>query len=255
MAIGRGELLDDLGSFLADLKPTHQARAADLTEAYLAVSRVLIGPYGSIVTTARRSAASGALARRPGVAVATNLGQAVDQVLGQKVGATAPLVCRRSLPVRTEQHPASIPTWAAGRATSRSYGPFTDEIGRPFWIDVFPIATGVPLLRGAGASPFLVVPGTIGTGPVTTLSLGSGSLWIASQQLVSTAPAGGYTGLRIKSGTLTFSSAVAQTAKGIIVPPAITATLILRLDPPTPTAGTGPGGPMRGLLARHSRPH
>lgn len=58
----------------------------------------------------------------------------------------------------------------------------------------------------------------------TSFNLPAGSVWIASQQLTATAPAGGYTRLKIKSGALTFSQSLASTATEIVVPAAVTFT-------------------------------
>ncbi len=157
------------------------------------------------------------------------------------------LVYRRELPVLTTQDPSSMPTWAAGRAIERTLGPFHDPFGRFIWIDIFSVVRQVVFVRSKGGVPFLTLPlvdsifsktSFSGTG----LNLGPGSVWFASKQLALNAPVNGYTGLRIKGGTLTFSQVMSAVGSEVIVPPGVTCTLKLKLDPPaTPDGSIGPG--------------
>src|SRR5205823_3961329 len=109
------------------------------------------------------------------------------------------------------------------------------------WIDLFQIVTQTRLVRSHGAAPFLTVPlhGLAISGDHSTLP--AGSVWIASQQIAAGAPAGSYTGLRIKGGTLTFSHSLHVVDGEIVVPAAVSCTLELKLDPGTAPSGTGAG--------------
>jgi len=135
----------------------------------------------------------------------------------------------------------SLPDFTSGRAVSRTLGPFRDSFGRPVWIDLFNITRQFQLVRSPGAAPFLTVPihGLVATG--THFNLQAGSVWFASQQLAPTAPAGGYTGLKIKSGTLTFSHPVTSSGTEIVVPAGVTCTLSAQLVSGTAATGSGPG--------------
>jgi hypothetical protein len=244
MATDRDTLLAGIGGLLGDLKPSAPAVAADLTAAYLAAGRVLAGPHASTATMAAGSAATAALAvgRTNEPAIAAALGHAADQVLAERRSLPAPLVWRRSVPVRTARNAASLPAWAAGRAIGQSYGPFADELGRPVWLDLFPIVPGLRVTRAAGASPFLILPAGGAVGSMTKLTLGPGSVWIAARELADAAPAHGYTGLRVRRATLSFSKSVNRTASEIVVPAGTSARLTLQLDPPVPASGAGLGG-------------
>ena len=58
-------------------------------------------------------------------------------------------------------------------------------------------------------------------------------------------PASGFVGLRIKSGTVHFSTPVPLGVSPIVVPSAATVTLTLTLDHATATTGSGPGADAR----------
>jgi len=151
------------------------------------------------------------------------------------------LVARRDLPLAATGLETLSPDWTAGRAIDKTLGPFSDALGRPIWIDLFNIVSQFRLVRSPGASPFLTLPikGLVVRGDKFTLP--AGSIWIASQQLAPSAPAGGYTGLLIKGGTLAFSQPLVPSGNEIVVPPGVTCTLALKLDPGVAPTGTGPG--------------
>jgi hypothetical protein len=166
---------------------------------------------------------------------------AVNSVIAQPPGAPEFLVARREIPVSVTGLQNITPDWASGRAIDSSIGPFVDAVGRPVWIDLFQIVMQTRLARSPGAAPFLTLPlqGLAISGDQFTVP--AGSVWIASQQIAASAPAGGYTGLLIKSGTLTFSQSLTVSGNEIVVPAAVTCTLALELDPGTVHAGSGAG--------------
>jgi hypothetical protein len=80
------------------------------------------------------------------------------------------------------------------------------------------------------------------TCPAPNHVLGVGHSWRAeSQQLTPSSPAGGYTGLKFKSGTLTFSHAVASSGNEIVVPAGAKCTLWLELPEAAAAGGSGAG--------------
>src|SRR5262249_36476479 len=122
-------------------------------------------------------------------------------------------------------------------------GPFRNKLGRRIWIDLIPIIqNNFKLVRAAGGPPFLILPIQALIPIGAQFGLGAGSVWFASAQLASAAPSGGYTGLRIQSGTVFFSQPVQPSASlEIIVPLDVSCTISLQLDSGTAPAGSGPG--------------
>src|SRR5581483_333301 len=184
----------------------------------------------AVITGAARFAESSARAQ-----------QIVTSILANPPSGQQMLVKRRTFPVPSASISAGLPDFSAGRAADRTLGPFRDSLGRPVWIDIFLFTEQFRLVRSPGAAPFATVPirGLIASGD--HFNLPAGSVWIASQQLTPTAPAGGYTGLEIKGGTLTFSQSLTSSANEIVIPPAVTCTLVLQLEEGTAAAGSGPG--------------
>ena len=76
------------------------------------------------------------------------------------------------------------------------------------WFDVFRPIRQVSIVRAPQTAPFLLVPlrGFL-IGASTDYILPAGSIWILSRVLTPSAPAGAYSGLRIKGGRLRLSSA------------------------------------------------
>jgi len=178
-----------------------------------------------------------------------------------KAGAApAPRVHVRTLPASTPLHPKAAAPWASGLSPADTLGPFLDRLNQPTWIDVFPVVRNVRFERTAGAAPFLVLPLDVIVGfqallglhrpPPTEFRLSAGSIWIQSQQLAAAAPAGAYTGLKIKGGTLNASAPLTIGANDtIVVPSTVTLTINLTLDPPAAPTGVGPGGDARASAA------
>jgi hypothetical protein len=137
------------------------------------------------------------------------------------------------------------PDALAGQTADFTLGPFADPVGRPVWIDLFRIVRQVHLVRVAGGTPFLSVPVQGLLISSTSLRLGAGSVWIASQSLAASAPAGGFTGLLIRGGTLRFSSPLPHSGLEIVVPASVTCRLELDLNPGNASAGSGPGDDAR----------
>ena len=249
MDINQEMLVSHLAVLTGDLQPTEQTTSEDLDLARTVLAKALAGKQAEPL--ARQELMERLAGTGPGSTqqhIPANLAAIAKQTMVESTGEQPEyLVYRRELPVLTAQEQASLPLWADGRAIDRSLGPFKDALGRPTWIDIFHIVRQVTLVRYVGGVPFLSLPiqGLAFTG--TTFPLGHGSLWFASQLLASSAPAGGYTGIRIKGGTLTTSQAISFTGTEVIVPPAVTCTLHIQLDPPVAPGGAAslPGADAR----------
>jgi len=168
-------------------------------------------------------------------------GGAGEAAAGQ-AGQAVPLVFRRGLPAPGIANPALTPAPTAGMS-SRSIGPFADELGAWYWFDIVPPVSATAISRSPGAAPFLVLPLAVGVGPVpATLEVGAGSLWIAAQLLAPGAPADSYTGIAISGGTLTFSDPPSLGTDGLEVANGTTLTLTVSPQSPSgPVGGAEPG--------------
>lgn len=231
-------LLDRLTTLTGDLRPLPGAPPDTLQRALIAVARAVTVDQPESVTrvTAVQPDPRAIPAERR-----ARLEAALDSVIARPPAAPEYLVSRRDVPVPVTGLPSISPDWASGRAIDSTIGPFVDAAGRPVWIDLFQIVTQTRLVRSPGAAPFLTVPlpGLTISGDHFTLP--AGSVWVASQQIAAGAPAGGYTGLLIKGGTLTFSQSLTASGNEIVVPAAVTCTLAFELNPGTVPSGSGAG--------------
>jgi len=247
MAEEKAELLNQVTALIGDLRILPGAPSAQLEHARIAVAQAMaIGQKESITRekTVTPVIGSHALSTEH----LASFESIIDSVTSQPPPTPEFLVARREVPIPFTGLPNITPDWASGRAIHSSIGPFMDAVGRLIWIDLFQIVTQTRLVRSTGGVPFLSLPikGLL-TIKSDHFTLPAGSVWIASQQIASAAPAGGYTGLRIKGGTLTFSHSVNVAGNEIVVPAGITCTLALKLDPGAVPTGTGAGDD-----ARHS---
>ena len=123
-------------------------------------------------------------------------------------------VFMRESPVRDVNALRSTPSWASGAAVDRTFGPFLNVDGRRVWFDFFKVEKLVALYNNAGSFPALLFNVTVSKlwSQENTALLASAqqeynltadsSIWILSTLLAANAPAGKYTGLTIKSGTI-----------------------------------------------------
>ncbi len=123
----------------------------------------------------------------------------------------------REVPVSSTQIHASRPLWAAGAAVEHSVGPFTNADGRLYWFDFFRIEKLVALYVQGNPQPALLFKVRTGfqfmdarlplaADLTTAYRLNAGSIWINSQLLAQNAPVGHFTGLTIKSGTISLNA-------------------------------------------------
>jgi hypothetical protein len=236
MAQKISNLSQQLWSLTADLRPTAEGTQGDLHRARVAIASALASNETSV---APRSAP--AVSQTP-----VEPTQALQELLNSAISESSPelfenadfVVARREVPLAIAGLSSLAPSAVAGQAIDLTFGPFLDQLGRPVWIDLYRIVRQVRLVRVVGGAPFLVLPigGLLGT--KSGYKLGSGSVWIASQQLAIAAPASGYTGILIEGGSVKFSSPLPHSGLEIIVPPTVTCTLALDLNGGAAPAGT-----------------
>jgi hypothetical protein len=234
------DVLDSVIALTGDLRPSPDTPHAALEQARVAVAHAIVaGQTESVVRAARTGTPSDRVTVSADERL--KLQSIVNSAMAARHAAVDYMVARRELPTAAVGGDMIAPDWTAGRAIDSSIGPFLDSMGRPIWIDLFRIVRQTGLVRSPGSAPFLTVPirGPVASGDRFTLP--AGSVWIAAQQLAAGAPLGGYTGLLIKGGRLTFSHSLTVSGDEIVVPPPVTCTLALELDPGTAPAGTGAG--------------
>ena len=207
---------------IANLTPAAGASASILDDLYRAVA------------VAQVTGQQAALSTRPLIANPPPPGpeqvQAIN-LLTSQIGASQPAaqtVVQRDFTTRLSPDPRVAATPGAGQAASRTIGPFLDAFGRPVLIDVFTTVTLIGIARAAGAAPFLFIESPPPSGQQSKLTLGPGSVWIAAPLLANGVPAGGFVGLRIKSGSVDFGAPVPLGVSPIVVPAAASLTLCRR---------------------------
>jgi hypothetical protein len=167
----------------------------------------------------------------------------------------------REVPVRNPLLHASVPQWAGGAALDHTIGPFANKDGRQFWFDFYRIEKLVALYVQGNPNPVLLfnvrtrlTVTDLNLPPVTDLlplyHLPSGSIWINSELLASNAPAGTYTGLTIKGGSIALSAAPQLVNGKITLQPNTVVTVQLQLQQPA-AQGADPSSPY-GIDARNT---
>ena len=150
-------------------------------------------------------------------------------------------IFRREVPVKTSQYTGSVPKWAAGQMVDHTLGPFTDKFGKLFWFDFYRRVHHVTVARGSDLFLQIPIKGFLSAHPHYHLS--AGSVWVRSQLISASAPAGAFTGLKIKSGDIYFKQPVTISGGAIIIAGSDDCELLLDLDQPvdTPAIGTSTG--------------
>jgi len=127
-------------------------------------------------------------------------------------------ISKRSLPIFSSAEPESVPLWGSGRKIDKSLGPFIDSDGRLVWFDIFMPVQQVSVVRSPSLKPFLLLPlrGFI-IGSATSYKIPAGSIWMQSSLFTPDAPAGGFSGIRIKSGTMQLSVAPSVSGNTLVL--------------------------------------
>src|SRR5262249_10912924 len=145
----------------------------------------------------------------------------------------------RQLPAMTSRLRGAVSPSTMGLAAETSIGPLTTAHGLPVWIDAFRVVRQVRFVRAPGAAPIFTLPlrqlGIAGNSkkakPPVQLDLGTGSIWFATS-LFAAAPLGLYTGIKIKGGTIRFSSPPDLSNDEVVLAVAVSCEIELELDPP-----------------------
>lgn len=149
----------------------------------------------------------------------------------------------REVPVRSTQLQGSVPAWAGGAAVEKTIGPFLNKDGRRFWFDFYKIEKLVALYIQGRPNPVLLFNVSLFrrfidrnlpliTDLLHSYRLVPGSIWINSEIFASNAPAGYYTGLKIKGGEITLSSPPSLVNNKLTIAGTTTVTVRLELDQP-----------------------
>jgi hypothetical protein len=235
------ELADKLASLTATLRPERAASAGDLRTIRDLLAHQLVreeAEPGEGIEASMEAALSEAglvdldeLAHRE-FDEAAELALAAHEA-EEGAPSEAGRVYRRNVPFLTSTHVGSVPSWAAGRRIDATLGPFLDRHGRPIWFDIYFPVKQISVVRSTSPQPILQLPlaGFLVTS-ATKYKVPAGSVWILSKLLAPAAPAGGYSGLRIKGGTLSLSSPPAISGGKLVIGPGVTMKLELELDPP-----------------------
>lgn len=170
----------------------------------------------------------------------------------------------RDVPVRTSQISGSVPLWANGAAVDETLGPFLNKDGRQIWFDFFKITRLVALYVEGHSDPAILFTVSLSrrfindnlplvTEVLPQYHLLTDSVWINSALLASNAPAGHYTGLKIKSGDITLSAPPQISNGKLTISATTTATVTLHLDQST-ISDADPASPY-GIDARNAILH
>ncbi len=238
MAQEISDLSKQIWSLTADLQPSKIILSNELHKARVTIASAL-SSEGSLILPSISS-----VSKRYVELTYTDkqkLDEAINQSSGELLENAAYMITRREMPHVLSGHKSLAPDAVAGQAIDMSLGPFVNQLGRPVWIDFYKIIRQFKLVRAVGGTPFLTIPVESQLGGDDIYKLASGSVWIALQQLASNAPASGYTGLRIRGGSLKFSRPLRNFGLEIVVPSTVTCTLTLELNAGLPPEGVGAG--------------
>jgi hypothetical protein len=150
-------------------------------------------------------------------------------------------IVRRSAPATVSAF--ALPAdWTAGLKPARTFGPFVDKAGRPWWFDVFTFSSPLEVQRAGAGVDFLILPmGVTASGILNQYQIPPGTVWIGSSQITPSAPPNTFVGIRIKSGQLIVAG-LGGLANPLIIAPNEIVTLIIVPDPASqPGPASGPG--------------
>ena len=140
-------------------------------------------------------------------------------------------------------NPSGLPAAVRGMQVQQTLGPFTDVSGASHFVDLFTIIRQASVAFGSATGVFGTFPVITGIiEPNNVLALGAGSVWFATNLLVTTLPAGSFSGFRISKGHLKASAPFQLQGNVFVLPANATVTLTATLDPPAvPPGGSSIG--------------
>jgi hypothetical protein len=142
----------------------------------------------------------------------------------------------------TVENPTGESNATRGMVVAERLGPFVDPNGFTHIVNLLPVTASHPVAFGT-AAPFGVFPVSGSPTSATTLTLGPGSVWFATNLLVPGVPAGSFSGFRISGGTLGVEAVVTPVPMTLqngtyIASDATVLRLAVTLSPPAPGTGT-----------------
>jgi hypothetical protein len=171
----------------------------------------------------------------------------IQQIASQAVTAkdSSVVAVIRSPYSATRNNPSGTPDWARSAKKSQTFGPFLDAAGVPHYVDLFPVTVSTQFAFGNATTPFALFPIVhflLPPGSPSEFDLGSGSVWFLAQWLLSSLPAGNFTGFSISGGTLISSQPMTNQNGVYVIPNGATLTVTMTLAAPAPVMGYGDPG-------------
>ena len=241
--------LQQLFNLTGSLQPSPSANASVLRAARVAIAQSLLSQAPQIIPTPPPST-------QP---MNPQLQTELESVLAEAttIQAAQPgqrfIVYLRQLPIVSSLYPGSASPAVAGMAAGQSFGPFLGPGQLQYWLDLYPIVVQATVTRAPATAPFLSIPVELllHPAPDVALALGPGSFWFQSPLLAAAAPAGSWTGIKIRGGSIMFSPAPTYAGGTIEIAATATVTVNLQLDfVANQPGGTGPGGDARAASAQ-----
>ncbi|MBA2563574.1 MAG: hypothetical protein H0V14_11825, partial [Chitinophagaceae bacterium] len=150
-------------------------------------------------------------------------------------------VFQRETPVLSMQVQRSLPLWAGGAAVEKTIGPFINADGRRVWFDFYKVEKLVALYLNGTPDPVIIFninarrfqtdqqAALLAPATQHYKLTNNSSIWINSKILAPNAPAGKFTGLTIKSGTIDLSAIPVITADKTTISSGTLVTVKLKL--------------------------
>jgi hypothetical protein len=228
--------IQQLFNLTGSLQPSGSANAGALRVARVAIAQSLLSHEPQIASAATLGGAQ---------PIDAELQKELESVVAEASAIQAEhpglriMVRLRQFPDVSSLHPCSVSQAVAGMEVAQSFGPFLGTRELQYWIDLYPIVVQPTITRWPATAPFLSMPLELLLHPLghTALALGAGSVWFQSPLLAASAPAGSWTGLKIRGGSIVFGEAPTFAAGSIEISASTTVTIKLQLDSVDTKAG------------------
>lgn len=240
----RNNVLTRIHQLTGNLKPTSRASVTELHKLQGSLAEGLLRDPSFAVTGARmhHEGSEHLDVATTDVSRISHLDDLIDRI-DLSEDRVAPLVFRRETEFQNSLIGNSVPTWGAGMAASKSFGPFIDEHGLQVWFDFFVPTRLVRVFLKGNSAPSLLIPVRGVLTARQNYKIEVGSVWIASQ-LIAADPTlqGYYTGLRVKRGSLELSAKAEIAGETIVIKLGTNGTLSLELEQIAVPPGAGHAG-------------
>jgi hypothetical protein len=113
---------------------------------------------------------------------------------------------------------------------NETLGPFTDELGVPFFLDIITQATLTQISWAGQTQPFILLSQPAPpVGNVSSITLGAGTIWMLASEFASLGSSTpGYIGMQVSGGTIGLGNATSTTSGSITVP--VTSSVFVSLQ-------------------------